>query len=1715
MADTEKREEEGQPTEQQEFAAQEAGTGAQVGASPEEEEEQVEGDEGGLFLGYKFSVNTDTYGPVKGEIYYIDDTIIRVKPDGVSNILYDFPLLDGAFNDEAVDFLSQPEVEPTDFPRNFVMTYQFEVGQEWSGYKSGQEGVVGIYQVTDVNNEEDKLVLKLKGGDEHEVRLDLDGKGIPRDTEFDILVRHSVPEEVKEKTPEELAESARQREQEETVGGDAAAAFGEEDEETFEVEDLVPFGAAQAAEAEFENYKPVTSASQVFDDIDQKSDMLTDLLSLYDQASQLDPKVIRSTTIFLELMNNLKNLVVERDEDGMPTGSVKLSYEYLADILQQNNVPLAKPVLDTMRVLMTQSADEESLSLDQVHILNFFKQVDNSNELLEKGMEFTEVNPTDPPFFYRVLTEYFRNFPLGDSYESSREHDYKFDTDAEYFRKQPPGSQPLLGMKKPTVFTNKKDMVMYKGFNTAQFVEEIGMSMRRGLGPSEYPLPAGGVGIYKQSESSKLLGHVLFPYKAVLKGRLGTTRTGQLWQDIYRSLSDLEWMDTILKSLGGISQKPDAVKPTYYATTSAEMQGITFDKYLESILSAITARGYGDLFTLQRDLGIPNVEFTPAQLDILQTHIKKVIGTIIKTIVEKRRQLEAAIPAPKVSPLLESGAAERLKDVLLSDSILRQQLNHLNIYTPWYGRVDIAKVAYLLLKAQDLMLAVLGKQGPHIDREITQFKREQDLLQKYYNRQFSELQAMKGAPPDVNPCVHVNDIEQARKQQDPADRLGLLNKLVSEYQNTRDGDWWTCNRCTKHLICNHEYLQIRQYLSPDKADILEKEIVLNYAGGTFGVHHICKNCGLPIAEVGYDTNIERDDNGNPMMGRAVLVDNDAKQQEAIQQLLQPQVGEEEAEMVFKGDKKIAYNILKVLARGAYLPLEKKHVIQLVDDISIHMSEVFEGKIDKDAEKNAKLKLAFSRLATGFSKLLIFLQTAKEDIIPQRLIQGCKAGFGGFPISTEDINAIDTQEKSIGVYYLLCTMLNSFTHIKKDTRDEPWKTLNIVIKNPVVKQDVLQRLLKSFIKQSFARDLTLPIVQRRLQEKREYRPDLVTGYRNEQIPDGFLPKQQTAQEAKEASAESATVPEGRRANASGETALADAWIKGANEIARAKTDSIKNTPYMEQSCCKSDIKTPGQFWLEQSSLPPIPKSKPLEPFYLRGTYGYVPFEPKALKQSKTELNKENAYQIYLYLCAGDPATNPHYARPHELGPDRICDWCGLEIPEEFLYPDVKKSGELNINNAEIKANLSAKGIPVDDIDKTEALLQASKRLNIFEPYEKPPLPTDILGRFLSMKYAVFPAFSAPSVNEDGSEGVKDVASFPDLLGDVLQGLKTLGDAPNLSEIAVKMAPLTDILDTLEDGLTPEGVTRDESPYTEFLKRFIGKDSDKRRQIDYSLFRTLLYTYFLVPSERMIADFNKEYHSTVPKHFELIDEHRKALQKVLEAHFAYLTSETLEREGRVSKKLAIFVQRLHDIFEITSELTTDRVQLAGLSRDAKFELIRQIYRACFLGPIACLLDAITDDDAGDDVDEEEEAILGDFFGQILDLALKEQKVYNSALIKKKLAELKEKENNIFTRLLDPLSDEDRRRELMMKRAGIGTNLWDWAAGTKRGYKDLYSQAEKLKDSGLGEISEEAEDVFEGGFAGDDDFDEDGEGEENDVNMDGGGYDGGGDGNAEEEH
>ena len=290
----------------------------QTKSDTEKTEEQT------IELGDKIHILGGRFDNTRGRIYYLDDSVIKILPDGVSDRLVELQMEDGYLREDyEIEelFLVQKRRNPA-----FVVQQDYRVGQLAEAFQGLEGNPVGKYVIEEVNEKTDSVKLRDENNDT--IELDFKFTGIPFDSGIDVLRSREAP--------------VLPKEQEE-----------EEEEDDFEIGEDISVEIPIVGEI-----KEIESSQRNYTDSVQRSDMLQDLiskLSLTDQKSEKRIKDIRRLT---ELCLLLRNELVSYTKNGVPSHPKETSYATLLDLVVSAHNNLSKPVADVKRVMYFDKTDE-------------------------------------------------------------------------------------------------------------------------------------------------------------------------------------------------------------------------------------------------------------------------------------------------------------------------------------------------------------------------------------------------------------------------------------------------------------------------------------------------------------------------------------------------------------------------------------------------------------------------------------------------------------------------------------------------------------------------------------------------------------------------------------------------------------------------------------------------------------------------------------------------------------------------------------------------------------------------------------------------------------------------------------------------------------------------------------------------------------------------------------------------------------------------------------------------------------------------------------------------------------------------------------------------------------------------------------------------------------------------------------------------------------
>ena len=1527
------------------------------------EEESDESYEDSLLLGDRILIESRRYGRTLGMIYFIDESLIRVLPDGVSDRLYDFPIEDGVPDPE----LGVTTIEVEEGPRlPFVDLVGLRSGSTIDTFQ-GDGTPIGIFTIKNVDVSSDSAIVVDENEDE--TLLEFNFRGIPRDSPFDVLrIAPEAAVEVKEEEKE--GESEEEKEEKE----------GEEEDDFLELGFIELPVIQQIIE--------IARKDRIYPDASQKGDLLADLLSMLDRSTQKNPQVIKYLRSVVEMFHTLK----------LQSSDKKLSFETLSDILDNRNVPLARPVLTTKRVLILNYFDDytkEDKETDQIIMKLYDPTFKNLNKYIETygGLQNTEVTDVGISTWHRYLNGFFNDFPLGDVYKGSS---YSFPSDGEYLRQEVP----------PT----RIEGISHIGFgrdnlNSDTNVGDVSFSLRRGLGPTFVKKGLTETRIVSPGDSADSKYHILFPL--TVASSLGATRSGSLLKDILRSHAVHQSLKDIFNSVGNPSDEPSSQNILLLRAEDATLANIQLTDYLNVVLKSLTPRGVGDLLVLLNDLGMLNKEFTVEQQEVINNRVKEVVLLLRGLIRSLRSQTET--PTPNSESFSGQTYYNTMKELISEQPILAELYNELRQRTPGYATTDLGILGMLLVYAQDYAMAVLGRNATSIQKERIRATRDmfRQTLLKAQKARVNELE--KGAPPEVNPCPHVKALSQVRRISDDSERLALLTKFIDRYQGGREDNWLTCIVCDQHLICQHELLQIQQYLHSREFDSLQKQIVLHFAGGTFGAKNICRNCGIPIGDIEFDRNIEFDDEGRPLNGRGVIVDQDAIEEENIEQQLGAPVGNE-PEITFETpEKTMIYQTTRELCDRIGVFVDSAGYKNIVNRVNVQLLS-FPSRARYEAAQKGRAKgsavidydVYLNRFLIGLigGCLLVEIQSKIPDYVVRYTVPGCRPGFDGFPLYPNADPA--SPNDSVGIHYIACAINGIskqsgpffLTGWQKERSDE--KRQGYIVK-------AIISSLQTFI-------VNDPVIQGLLEKKRDYQKEVFgkqadTGRPSEKLPPRFAPPIESDSESLRAQVEHPVVPEATGQKAS-KTIQSLNWIRIANSIAKQSAHIEANSPFTETGCCYTDIGNPHAFWnTNAAALPPLPPHTPISFAFGRQTWFFVPYVARSIESVEVEIPFDLAYKIFARLCY----KGPRVGLPHELGYDGKCDWCDTEIPIEVLLPDVDKYGKSTASDSILLDSFTSQGIEITR-SSFEELLNASHNRYIFDSY-RPQKPLDA-GALITKTSSISP---------------QPLIAWKERVMSVMEKVSKLKGTATRVEVAETLSELT-------SGLEEAEMT---------VRSRIGQEAfdillSISRESAGPIFE-VLKAAFVIPIQRIYSNYNTNSLS-VHSEYKLSRDHQDDIRGILEKHISVLTSTNTNELGDYGmKKYEFYIQQMSGVLELASEIRATRIPYGEI-------LLPYIMRVFIFGPIADLVDPNkfpgSELSATSSLTEAGRASVSiQKTVRALIKKMNEEKLsYSPELIREKMAQAKQKENDATLDEFDKKSDEDRAIELVKKKLGIGR----WAIG-----------------------------------------------------------------------
>lgn len=1521
-------------------------------------------------LGDRIRLIGGKYDKTTGRVLYRTETQIDILPDGVTNRVIELALDEEGF--DPITGVESAEILQKSKHPEFVEILNFHVDQDLETF--GPDGEpLSKYRIVKVVPQEDSIVIHNE--EEGDIELNFQYRGIPRDLPFRVL-RERQPEE--ELAGIDEGEGEANEEDAEGKEGDAEDVKDDAEEEdpdfTFLDDELEAPAEFQAG---VEKLIEIPTSERTYSNDTQKSEAYADLLSLNTAAKQKLPETQKSTRILTELFFQLRTTILRTSQDGTPKGVKPTSIQTLIDALESRLVALSRPVVDVDKILYHDMDLETSPEPDQkdgLRLQNFEDKILKSVTYLESSEDMNGQK------FLSFLNGYLSRFAA--SWREGSSPRIAFQRDEEIFRRKAPDAESTIpGYPSNLPMSKRGDL-------SSEMVNEVPFSLVRGLQTIRSRSQ-----ILQNGEEAAVLAYVMFPLAYAMS--LTTGREESLIRDVQGGLEGIQTMKSILKDLGDITDVPSTKQAFLVSVDGGTLGNIPLREYLKA--TGLRAEGMGDVWSLQTLLGMRDREWTIDQYEILKEMIKDTQNQILGEILRQREILAQQVtqpPAVQGIQMVPDGPA--LIEKLGSEPILLEFQNAIRSQMPSFEKSDVALVGLVLRQHPEFAFAQLADQAAALTRVRMKYTRDEYLKMLHEKQALKQRIEFAGEPPVPIRCSHVRPLAMIRKyrEKDEGMYMALLSKFLTTFQGLKDDSWMRCNAGDHNLLCMHELLQVYQYLRPGDVGILNKEIQLKFGGGQFQGFYICRVCGQPIREVDYDTHIEFDDNGHPMMGRAELVDKDAITQENIEELLGP-MGDVEDDQTFDNETKVLiYNTARQLADKLFVPLEKEDFFTIVNRVYGIIQQI----PSRDRYIQIQQTLRKSRGATAATAsgdydvyinqalvcsvgvhLLLFIQGKTPDLILRGTPLGCRS-LGGQPLETEGTQGIQC----------VISTLSSFS---KDT--PPWSLTQFQREADDTRR---QKMIMSVFDPILKSSLQDPLILQSLSRKREYRRKVLgaaggQGRPDEILPPNFAPIPFVMKE--EDFVEKVIVPE-----AASEEDKAELWVRQGNVIAR-KHKMPMPLVFHEATCCLSSLNDLDEFWSKgeiKQSLPPFKKRTgiPVPPKITRIEATMVPSQ---ISRPLPDPPENSYYLLFLKVCYDSEKKG--YS--HEFGLTHTCFWCGLKLPKEaeLLSPEQGLSA------------IEEQGIEVSK-DTFEDLLDEVHRVNSFKTTHLTELPGPLDNWISLMQMEPEPAEGYREVMQKTQESLSKLP--PDAKED--QVALALSEFSILAAVMEEMckARISSVQHSILEGIADEGA--------ETIIRF-------------------LQAYVIVPLKQRLT--NQVATRTIPKSWGLSDQHKQDLVTLLANHRGYL--------AKFNKAVITpWLQAKAETFLLQARAIINKLEIL---RPMQIPGARQTYgfflKFCLYAPLANFVDPnvlpISSAEAPESQVEQQALFPAKFVADMLIRFKDEGLRYTPEQIRELIAKRNEMEKANIIRKMNDMSRAGKDIEKIKMRLGLG----DWAVG---GTKAVYA-------------------------------------------------------------
>jgi hypothetical protein len=1542
-------------------------------------------------------------GPLVGSVYYRSNEQLHVKSLLDSNALYIFEYED---NDEEEIFKEHHNIQSITVIKkrafeSFVEQQDFRIGEKIDTFArkdisdTTYTDLYNKYTITDVKSDEDSIVIEDE--EKNKEKIEFEFIGIPLDMPF-IIISPGIEDAAPESDEQDVAEEKELLEEEEE--DDEVVFIGSEDV-------IIP-----------EIFREAEEFEQNIPDSLQKIDALNDYVAELSSKDKNDPKVLRKIRILIETLFYLKNTIIAYNADGTKKGIKQVSARTLTDLIDTVHVPLGRPVLNVSKKLYitdpsinkkleSAGASEEEFEEEGVACFDFLTEL---REMFASKNTF--VNPIkQKQFLKRYLLPWIKN---EDETVWSAISDSDFfrmvvpEVDEGIFEKELPGYLSIH--TEDEKYKNKKRPII--NADNRIILDKVAFGIERALtttynkGTKRLKEP------FMYEESAPVVSYLLFPLKSA--PYLGNTRSNLLAIDSGVSGLINKTMKTLLGELGTPVEGGTSNNIQLFNPSGTTIGNIELADYINGL--SIDSLNISDMFYTLQHYGINDMELSVDLYNILSNKMTT-SQNVLKLFIKTMRDSIQSVSTPSDNYFIKDLS---FLEKLSKQNILNNEIENYKKFNPSLVNSDIGMLSYIMKKYADYLQVTAGDKLLYIMKAKHSAERLQ-YLENQRNLKLAQLNEPY-VKPRPNFCKHVGLLNTIRRKHDDTERFTDLTLLFKKYQGPRNDNWIDCNVCNKNLICIHERLQIQGFLSPAEKASIDKEIILKFAGGQFQGRYICRNCGQPIRDFTFDTNIEFDENGVPKSGNAVLVDKETEIDDKLDTILNslldtegvpiegaPIELSEDKILLLTPESTIYYSIIIQLSQFMMIEMKRNQIQNIIDNVI----QFINFKLSKTQEKKGDDKhKAILMILSCTVYMLIEIQCAIPSYTKVQHIKDDEKhtisyNFNGYPLDTNKENKITIEYFSIGL--LSCI---------KDTH--PWSTAGF--NKYKSKPTELHKIFVKAIPRVFS-DISSfnELVELSLYKKRVYLEKTPELLNLEKIPSSFLPEPIR-------SVENVIIPEVANNNSRSRIALINYWIRKAHQTARDNAVFSQSSSFSEITCCRKNVAEPDAFW----------NSDEFNSIEI-GLRGIAPKNVKMLlttfipRESNADLVQADEglyYRLFLKCCF----TGPRRGYPHEPGLTNKCTWCEFQFPGNPRVMDFGTEGKAQLATAEVLVNYTT----------FNDLLNAIHINNSVPSVNMPSISdiTEVVSDFanLNISYNIIDTWSniMNDINErilkDNSDDIHKLS----VIAETVNHFKSYFELPQFKlQKSVKEPSIQEILKYISN------------------------------EVSWMNFFDIIQTYLIVPMQRVYSNFDvNTLNITIEMQESLSKQHISDVVELLNNEYiAFDLNEKIKVvyqskskhvqviPGVLNEYAQNIINKLYSFITFLSSILEYKNKLCFRNLAIKTELVRYIKELILYGSLHFLLHP------------DGNVVLLDIITKLLRKFYKEKITFDSETIKNMIEIGNEKERVKVIKDFDKLSPEEKAVELMNKRLGLGK--WS-VGGTKVIYaydKDYYDlERQRRLDAGI---------------------------------------------------